>query len=114
MTEHRVRRGNRSQRLVAEWWNAHGHPTAYPAGSGQSGKDVRRLAGHSVEVKARRGFAPLRALKQARANSEPGDLAYALLRMDGQGEDVGEWLFVAQLKDIASLLPGYRDADDLS
>lgn len=95
--------------MASEWWNNHGHPACYPAGSGQRGKDIVRLAGQSVEVKARRGFHPLAALKQARANSEPGDLAYALLRMDGQGEDCGEWLAVFQLKDIAPLLPGYQD-----
>jgi hypothetical protein len=95
--------------LASEWWNQHGHPECYPAGSGQHGKDIIRLRGHSVEVKARRGFHPLAALKQAKQNAEPGDLTYALLRMDGQGEDPGKWLAVFVLEDIAPLLPGYRE-----
>lgn len=109
MTHHRVARGYRTQKLGAEWWAVRGHPGAHPPGGGQRGKDILGMPGHSCEMKARRGFSPLAAMKQAEHNAQPGDLPYVWLRMDGQGECPGEWLVLFRMKDIAPLLPGYQE-----
>jgi hypothetical protein len=97
-TQSRKHRGYRTQRLVAEYLS-YKFPHCYSVGAGEAGKDIRNTPRYSVEVKGRRGFNPLAALKQARANAEEGDKPVAILRMDGQGEDVGEWLIVMQVKD---------------
>lgn len=113
MSDHRVRRGIRTQKLASEWWNQRGHPECYPAGSGQRGKDIVRLWGHSPEVKAKARLDLLAALRQARANAEPGDIPYAWIRMNGQGEDPGKWVMCFFAEDIAPRMPGYKEPGPL-
>lgn len=112
MTDSRVRRGRRSERLAAQWWRERGQPDCYPAGPGLPGKDIVRLWGHSCEIKARTRLELLKALRQAQANAEPGDLPYVWIRMPGQGEDPGKWVMAFVAEDIAPRMPGYREPDE--
>ena len=103
-SQSRKHRGMRSQKVVAEWFAAHGWPYAESTGAGRSGSDVIGMPGLSVEVKARRGFSPLAWLKQARSEAREG-LPFVVFRCDGQGEaNVGEWGVLLDLATMTELL----------
>jgi hypothetical protein len=70
------------------------------------------MPGLDIEVKARTGFSPLAAMRQQEDRAARGDLAFALLRMDGQGPAViGSWPVVIRLDTFTQLLraAGYGD-----
>lgn len=111
MSQSRKHRGYASQRLVAEWFAARGWPFAESAGAGRQGADITGMVDCAVEVKARRGFSPLAALRQAEHNAD-GRLPFAVLRMDGQGpKTIGDWPVVITLQHFTQLLKdaGYGD-----
>ena len=112
MTQHRKHRGYASQRIAADWFQRNGFPFAEPVGAGRSGSDVTGMPGIDIEVKARRGFDPTAAMRQQEDRAARGDLAFALLRMDGQGPAViGAWPVVIRLDHFTQLLraAGYGD-----
>jgi hypothetical protein len=76
------------------------------------GSDITGMPGIDIEVKARRGFDPLAAMRQQADRAALGDLAFAVLRMDGQGPAViGSWPVVIRLDTLTELLraAGYGD-----
>lgn len=94
-----------SQRIAAEWFAANGWPYAESTGSGRSGSDITGMPGIDIEVKARRGFDPLAAMRQQSDRAAHGDLAFAILRMDGQGPAViGSWPVIIRLDTLTELL----------
>lgn len=109
----RKHRGYRSQRVVADWFAAHGWPFAESTGAGRSGSDITGVPGLMVEVKARRAFNPLAWLRQTGKEAEThGGLPFVVFRCDGQGEaNVGEWAVLARLDTFTGLLreAGYGD-----
>ena len=114
MSQHRKHRGYASQRIAADWFQRNGFPYAEPVGAGRSGSDVTGMPGLDVEVKARRGFEPTAAMRQQEDRAARGDLAFALLRMDGQGPAViGAWPVVIRLDHFTQLLraAGYGDPE---
>ena len=115
MTQHRKHRGMASQRIVADWFSANGWPYAESTGSGRAGSDITGMPGIDVEVKARRNWSPLEAMRQQADRAALGDLAFAILRMDGQGPAViGSWPVIIRLDTLTELLraAGYGDQQE--
>jgi hypothetical protein len=97
----RKHRGYKTQRNVAEYM-ASLFPNAYAAGAGQSGSDILGTP-FNIEVKARTGFEPLATFRQLESRSD-GRFGFVVLRCNGQGDDAGEYLVMARLKDFMPLL----------
>ena len=105
MTQSRKHRGYNTQRIVADYFTANGWPYAEPVGAGRPGSDITGMPGLDVEVKARRGFDPLAAMRQQEERGAFTDVAFAVLRMDGQGPAViGSWPVVIRLDTFTELL----------
>lgn len=114
MSQHRKHRGYETQRIVARFLNSRGWPHAHAIGAGEAGDDIQGTLDIAVEVKARRGFDPLAAIKQMQARRRPGALPFAVLRMDGTGEStIEDWPCVIRFADLVNLLEdaGYGDND---
>ena len=97
----RKHRGFRTERVVAEylstWW------PGSCVGRG-SGKDIVNVP-FDVEVKARAGFQPLAWIKQYQARTAiSGELGFACLRLNGQGENAEDYACVIRLGDLLPLL----------
>ena len=114
-SQHRKHRGMASQRIVADWFSVNGWPYAESTGSGRAGSDITGMPGIDVEVKARRNWSPLEAMRQQADRAALGDLAFAILRMDGQGPAViGSWPVIIRLDTLTELLraAGYGDTQE--
>jgi hypothetical protein len=88
-------------------------PYAEPTGAGRQGRDILSTPGVWFELKARKGFDPLTALKQIEVESED-DLGIAVLRMNGQGPaSIGEWVTCMRVDTLMQLLKeaGYGPQD---
>jgi hypothetical protein len=115
MSQSRKHRGYSTQRIVSDYFTANGWPYAEPVGAGRPGSDITGMPGIDIEVKARRGFDPLAAMRQQADRAALGDLAFAVLRMDGQGPAVvGSWPVVIRLDTLTELLraSGYGDPQE--
>ena len=72
-------------------------------GRGQ-GKDIQNVP-FDIEVKARSGFQPKQVLAQLKARTSiSGEIGVAVLRLNGQGEDAGEYACILRLEDLLALL----------
>lgn len=88
---YRKERGRTTEHLVAQAFAGDGWPHAEATGAGSPGRDIKGVPGVATEVKARREFAPMAALRQAVANSG-GDVAVVVMRPTGGGpSNVDEW-----------------------
>jgi hypothetical protein len=68
------------------------------------GKDIQNVP-FDVEVKARSGFQPKAVIEQIRKRTSiSGELGFAVLRLNGQGEDAGQYACIIQLCDLLPLL----------
>lgn len=115
-SQSRKHRGYESQRIVADYLRDLGWPHARAIGAGESGPDIVEVLDIDVEVKARRGFDPLAAMRQQAQRADVNRLPFAVLRMDGQGrESIGAWPVVIRFDAFISLLigAGYGDATTL-
>lgn len=113
-SQSRKHRGYESQAIVARYLAQHGWPYAEPTGAGRQGSDVIGVLDIDVEVKARRGFDPLDAMKQQAERNDGLVLPFAVLRMDGQGEaSIGAWPVVVRFDTFIHLLhnAGYGASD---
>jgi len=101
---HRKNRGREAERLVASAFAADGWPYAEPVGPGRPGRDVTGTPGIAVEVKARRDFEPMAALKQATKNAGR-DLPVVIVRPYGGGpSNIDAWPCVLTFKELRNLL----------
>jgi hypothetical protein len=111
MANHRKHRGYRTQKVIAEylkqWW-----AYADTAGAGRQGEDILNIPTVSIEVKARSDFQPLAWIKQAEANSNH-KLPLVIMRCNGQGEDVGEYLAFARVKDLMPIIHQAAPSDEI-
>ena len=100
-SQHRKHRGMRTQKLVADYMRQW-FPFADSAGAGRTGSDVLNVP-FDVEVKARTGFNPKAALDQLKSR-ESGNLGFAVLRLNGQGETVEDYCAIIRFDDLMGLL----------
>lgn len=88
---YRKERGRATEHLVAAAYVGDGWPHAEATGAGSPGRDIKGTPGIATEVKARREFAPMAALRQAVANAG-GDVPVVVMRPTGGGpSNVDEW-----------------------
>lgn len=104
MTSARVRRGRKTQDLVAErishlFPDAEGVPASLP------GVDVRNTPGVAIECKAMANVTLPAWLKQATKNAKPGDIPVAVYRPNGAGPaSIDNWAAVLPLGVFIRLL----------
>jgi hypothetical protein len=101
-SQSRKYRGFATERIVAsylqQWWEF------ASVGRGK-GKDILNVPNLDIEVKARTGFQPKQVLAQIKARTTiSGDLGFAVLRLNGQGEDAREYAAVIRFEDLVTLL----------
>ena len=100
MTRHRKDRGLRTERVVqqylSQWWES----AAIGRGAG---KDVLNVP-FDIEVKARSSFQPLAFLKQSEARAKGQEKSIVVCRMNGQGENPGNYLAFMRLSELVDLL----------
>lgn len=114
-TASRKRRGRDTEHMTARYMAARGWPHALATGAGTPGRDITGAPGLAPEVKARAGFSPLAALRQAVKNSK-GDIPFVVMRPDGCGEtSIGEWPAFLPFDVLLDLLrqAGYGDVDSI-
>ena len=101
MANSRRTRGFRTERVVAEYLS-----TQWPGacvGRG-SGKDILNVP-FDAEVKARASFQPLEYIRQYKARTAiSGELGFAVMRLNGQGEHAEDYACVIRLGDLLPLL----------
>ena len=100
-SQHRKYRGFATERLVAEYLSSVWEFASVGRGKG---KDVQNVP-FDCEVKARAGFNPKAVLAQIKARTViSGELGFAVLRLNGQGEDVREYAAIIRFEDLLELL----------
>ena len=103
MSQHRKHRGYRTQKVVADYLKQW-YPYAESAGAGRTGSDVIGIP-FDIEVKARKGFDPLSAIKQLKLR-ESDKLGIVVLRMNGQGENAEDYVALMPLGELMKVLNG--------
>jgi len=101
-SQSRKYRGFATERVVAsylqQWWEF------ASVGRGK-GKDILNVPNLDIEVKARTAFQPKQVLAQIKARTSiSGDLGFAVLRLNGQGEDAREYAAIIRFEDLVNLL----------
>jgi len=101
-SQSRKYRGFATERIVAQylqqWWEF------ASVGRGK-GKDIYGVPNLNIEVKARTGFQPKQVLAQIKARTSiSGEIGFAVLRLNGQGEDAREYAAVIRFEDLVNLL----------
>jgi hypothetical protein len=104
MANARVRRGRKTQDLVAQRL-AHLFPDAQGVPASLGGVDIKNTPGVAIEVKATANVTLPAWLRQARKNAGPGDLPVAVYRPVGAGpETVDDWGVVMSFGDWVRIL----------
>lgn len=100
-SQHRKHRGFRTERVVAQYLSTVWQFASVGRGNG---KDVVNVP-FDVEVKARKGFNPLEYIRQYKARTAlSGELGFAVLRLNGQGESAEDYACIIRLGDLLPLL----------
>lgn len=101
ISQHRKHRGFRTERVVAQYLSAIWEGACVGRGSG---KDIINVP-FDVEVKARAGFQPKAYLDQLKLRTDKsGDLGFGVIRLNGQGENAGDYACIIRLEDFLPLL----------
>lgn len=103
-SQSRKHRGYRTQKVVAEYLKANGFPHAESTGAGRSGTDVTGIVGVDIEVKARTGLDLPALMRQLKEREKEGVLGVGVLRLNGQGENAGEYVAVLRFADLVPML----------
>lgn len=105
MTQSRKHRGYKTERLVAEYFSENGWPYALATGAGRSGSDVTGVPYFDIEVKARAAFSPKAWIDQTvKRTTGSGETPVVVSRLNGQGEQVGNYLAFMRLSDLVDLM----------
>ena len=100
-TQHRKHRGFRTERVVAQYLSTVWQGACVGRGNG---KDIVNVP-FDAEIKSRTGFQPLAYIKQYKARTAiSGELGFAVLRLNGQGENAEDYACVIRLGDLLPLL----------
>lgn len=100
-SQHRKYRGFATERIVRDYL---GKVWPYASVGRGKGKDIQGVP-FDCEVKARSGFQPKAVLAQIKARTQvSGELGFAVLRLNGQGEDASEYACIIRLEDLLPLL----------
>ena len=100
-SQHRKHRGFRTERVVAQYLSTVWQGATVGRGSG---KDIQGVP-FDCEVKARKAFQPLSYLAQLKARtSKSGELGFAVMRLNGQGESPEDYACIIRLEDLLPLL----------
>jgi hypothetical protein len=101
MANSRRNRGFRTERVVAQYLSTVWQGATVGRGSG---KDIVNVP-FDCEVKSRAGFQPLAYLRQLKGRtSVSGELGFACLRLNGQGESPEDYACIIRLEDLLPLL----------
>lgn len=103
-------RGRRTELVVAEYFKER-WGSAHAVGSGASGSDIKGTP-YDIEVKARSKFEPLQFIKQQKLRDD-GKLKFVVMRCNGQGENVEDYVFIARLGDMIGLLEDKVPSDSI-
>jgi hypothetical protein len=97
-------RGMRTQRHLAEWFQANGFPHAESTGSGRPGRDLTGMGPVFVEAKATAAEPTARVLRKAHQHAA-GDLACVIYRPPGYGPaNLADWPVTVRLADFTALI----------
>ena len=100
-SQHRKHRGFATERIVADYL---GKVWPHASVGRGKGKDIQNIP-VDCEVKARAGFQPKQVLAQIKARTDiSGEVGFAVLRLNGQGTNAGEYACVIRLEDLLPLL----------
>jgi hypothetical protein len=100
-SQHRKYRGFATERIVADYLSSVWEFASVGRGKG---KDIQGVP-FDCEVKARAGFQPKAVLAQIKARTTiSGELGFAVLRLNGQGNDAREYAAIIRLEDLLPLL----------
>lgn len=101
---YRKERGRQTEHLIAAAFAADGWVHAEATGAGSPGRDIKGVLGVACEVKARNGFEPLAALRQA-VGYAAGDIPVVVMRPNGCGPTtVDDWPAFLPFGVLRSLL----------
>ena len=101
MTQHRKHRGFRTERVVAQYLSTVWEFASVGRGNG---KDILGVP-FDAEVKARKSFQPLEWIRQYKARTAiSGELGFAVMRLNGQGENAEDYACIIRLGDLLPLL----------
>ena len=104
MTSNRVRRGRKSQEIVAEWFRLHGAPQAKSRPASLPGTDVYDVPGLAIEVKSTRDLDLTGALRQSVKNAQPNEYPIVVYRPAGYGpERISDWPVVMHMSSFIRL-----------
>jgi hypothetical protein len=100
-SQHRKHRGFRTERVVAQYLSTVWSGATVGRGNG---KDIVNVP-FDCEVKARKGFNPLEVIRQYKARTAlSGELGFAVLRLNNQGENAEDYACIIRLGDLLPLL----------
>jgi len=101
LSQHRKHRGYRTQKVVAEYLKTW-YPFAESTGAGRQGSDILGTP-FDIEVKAVTKFSPLSWIKQIKERKSD-KLSFIVLRCNGQGERVEDYVVLLPMSEFMSLL----------
>jgi hypothetical protein len=110
-TNSRRLRGRRTELVVASYFQKF-WGRAEAVGSGASGSDIKNTP-FDIEVKARAAFSPKAWIDQQKKRDD-GKLKFVVMRCNGQGENVEDYVFIARLGDIMPLLEDKVPSDEIA
>jgi hypothetical protein len=100
-SQSRKHRGFRTERVVAQYLSTVWQGATVGRGNG---KDIVNVP-FDAEVKARASFQPLEYIRQYKARTAiSGELGFAVMRLNGQGENAEDYACVIRLGDLLPLL----------
>jgi hypothetical protein len=103
MATARVRRGRKTQQLIANYWRAW-WPGAWAVEGAMTGRDIKGMVGYAPEIKATADGDLLSALRQARRNAG-ADVPFVVWRPNGYGEgQLADWVMAFTVQDGTAVL----------
>lgn len=109
-TNSRKVRGRRTELVVATYFQRF-WGRAEAVGSGASGSDIKNTP-FDIEVKARAAFQPKAWIDQQKKRDD-GRFKFVVMRCNGQGESVEDYVFLCRLGDIMPLLEDKVPTDEI-